>query len=141
MLQDGERLGAWLAAWAPGEPLLPPTPPHPLACPAADCKPRSSQHPSPLASKFWWHQTECVAWCLSISVRPPAPPSFGVPQCFPLHPCSVLAELPHPAQTGWTWWSWGCHQPLQSCGMARTVLGWSWSLPVLSPGPSGLQPL
>lgn len=102
-----QRLGAWLATWAPGEPLLPPPPPHWLACSAPDWS-----HTAPNTLPLWPPGPSGIR----PSVCPGASTSLSIlllchASRFPLHSCSVLAELLHPAQTGWTWWSWGPSAP------------------------------
>lgn len=88
----------------------------------------SSQHPSPLS---WWRQTECLSWCCSISVHPPAPPCFKFPQSFPPHPFSpnlcqqTCPILPHlHTQTGWIWRSQG-PSALPRLWHGQDCAGWS----------------
>lgn len=110
-----QKLGEWMAAWAPSKPPHLPPSPHPNwpVCPTLDCKQHRSQHSSSLAARSCWHQAECTSWCFPISVHSAASPHSETPQTFPLHPFSLTLchqsclMFPHLyIQTDcWPWWS------------------------------------
>lgn len=133
VLQDGE---GWVRGWLHGLPvnlsfLL-------LFLTSLHARLQTESHTAPSTQPFWPPGPGGIR----LSARPGASPSLsilllhcalGFPKCFPLHPCYVLAELPHPAQTGVVP---GAISPSKVMAWPGLCLaGAGWSLPVFSPGP------